>query len=367
MLRRTPSLRESHMLIFRQLFDPPSSTYTYLLGDGEARDALLIDPVFEQSRRDAALLHELGLHLVATLETHVHADHVTGAWLLKQMLGSQIAVSAKAGAVGADRYLQHGDRVAFGARHLEARSTPGHTSGCMTYVLDDRTMAFTGDCLLIRGSGRTDFQQGDPHVMFRSVHEQILSLPDECLLYPAHDYRGLTVTSVGEEKRYNPRLGGDIGEEDFTGYMNNLGLPHPKQIAVAVPANLKCGRPDHDIIPAADPEWAPLTFTFAGIWEIQPHALHELKEPVQVIDVRQPDEYTGALGHIADAKLIPLGELGQRVQEIDRARPVVLVCRSGARSGQATVILQRAGFERVANMTGGMLRWRSEGHPVPPQ
>ncbi len=233
-------------------------------------------------------------------------------------------------------------------------------------MLDDRSMAFTGDCLLIRGSGRTDFQQGDPHAMFRSVRERIFALPDACLLYPAHDYRGLTVTSVGEEKRFNPRLGGDIGEEDFAGYMKNLGLPHPKQIAIAVPANLRCGRPEHETVPAGEPEWAPLTFTFAGIWEIAPHALTELKEPVQIVDVRQPDEYTGPLGHIQGARLIPLAELAARASEIDRARPAVMVCRSGARSAQATVILQRAGFERVANMTGGMLRWRSEGLPVAP-
>ncbi len=355
------------MLVFRQLFDPASSTYTYLLADAATREAVLIDPVFEQARRDAALLHELELRLVTTLDTHVHADHVTGAWLLKQMLGSAIAVAAAGGAQGADRYLRHGDAVAFGNRGLEVRATAGHTSGCLTYVLDDHTMAFTGDALLIRGTGRTDFQEGDPHVLYHSVREQILSLPDDCLLYPAHDYRGLTVTSVGEERRYNPRLGGDIGEDDFAGYMKNLGLPHPKQIAIAVPANLQCGRPEHGAVPDAEPSWAPLTFTFAGIWEIAPHALRELKEPLQVVDVRQPDEYTGALGHIEGAKLIPLGELAARVDEVDRTQPAVLVCRSGARSAQATVLLQRAGFTRVANMTGGMLRWRSEGYPVAPQ
>ena len=355
------------MLIFRQLFDPQSSTYTYLLADSGTRDAVLVDPVFEQARRDAALLRELDLRLAWTLETHVHADHVTGAWLLKQMLGSRIAISESSGAQGADRYLHDGDTVEFGARRLEARATPGHTASCITYVLDDRTMAFTGDALLIRGTGRTDFQQGDAHALFRSVRERILSLPDDCLLYPAHDYRGLTVTSVGEEKRYNPRLGAGIGEEDFTGYMNNLGLPHPKQIAVAVPANMQCGRPEHGKVPGGEPDWAPLTFTFAGIWEIQPGALAEVREPLQVIDVRQPDEYTGPLGHIDGAKLIPLGELAARADELDRDRPAVMVCRSGARSAQATVILHRAGFERVANLTGGMLRWRSEGHPVAAQ
>lgn len=203
------------MLVFRQLFDPTSSTYTYLLGD--AGEAVIIDPVFEHERRDSALLRELGLRLVATLDTHVHADHVTGAWLLKQRCGSRILLSADAGAVNADGALKHGDRIAFGARALEVRATPGHTNGCLTYVLDDRSMAFTGDSLLIRGCGRTDFQQGSPNRLFHSVREQILTLPDSCLLYPGHDYRGLTVTSVAEERRFNPRLGGDVDEADFAG------------------------------------------------------------------------------------------------------------------------------------------------------
>src|SRR5262249_44997180 len=142
------------MLVFRQLFDPQSSTYTYLLGEGRGGEAVLIDPVFEQVRRDAALIGELGLNLVATLETHVHADHVTGAWLLKRRLGSEIMLAATSGAEGADRYLREDDVVAFGKRRLLVRATPGHTDSCLTYVLDDRSMAFTGDCLLIRGSGR---------------------------------------------------------------------------------------------------------------------------------------------------------------------------------------------------------------------
>jgi sulfur dioxygenase len=351
-------------MIFRQLLDPQSSTYSYLLGDSDSREALLIDSVFAQARRDAALIQELGLSLLGTLDTHVHADHVTGAWLLKQRLGSQIIMPAASGAMGADRLIGHGERVRFGARHVEARATPGHTRGCMTYVLDDRSMAFTGDCLLIRGSGRTDFQEGDSHAMYRSVHDEILSLPASCLLYPAHDYRGLTSTSVAEERRFNPRLGGDVGEADFTGYMDNLKLPHPKLIDVAVPANLRCGRPEGDAALPGDPAWAPLTYSFAGIWEIAPHALEEAADSVQIVDVREPDEFVGSLGHIQDARLMPLGALSARCGELSSDRPVVTVCRSGARSAQATVLLQRAGFEQVANLMGGMLRWRAEGLPV---
>jgi sulfur dioxygenase len=352
------------MLIFRQLFDPQSSTYTYLLGDSDARAAVLIDPVFEQMRRDAALLAELDLRLLWTLETHVHADHVTAAHVLRRRLDSRIAIAAASGAQGADRLLAPGDTVDFGARRLEVRATPGHTSGCLTYVLDDHSMAFTGDCLLIRGSGRTDFQGGDAATMYRSVHEQIFSLPDSCLLYPAHDYRGLTVTSVAEERRFNPRLGGAVAPGDFVGYMANLRLAHPKQIDIAVPANLKCGKPDSDPAAIADPGWAPLTYTFAGIWEMQPQTLEDYSGPVQVLDVREPDEFAGPLGHIFGAKLIPLGALSGRVAELARDRPVVAVCRAGSRSAQAVSLLQQAGFTQIANLAGGMLRWRAEGHAV---
>jgi len=352
------------MLIFRQLFDPTSSTYTYLLGDARTREAVLIDPVFEQSRRDTALLRELDLKLVAAIDTHVHADHVTGAWLLKQQFGSAIVFSAQSDAVGADRYVDHGDKIAFGRRHLEVRATPGHTKGCITLVLDDESAAFTGDCLLIRGSGRTDFQQGDARALYRSVRSQILTLPATCLLYPAHDYRGLTVTSVAEERQFNPRLGGEIGEADFVGYMNNLGLPHPKLIEIAVPANLRCGQPAQDASPPAEPTWAPLTFTFAGIFEIQPQALEEHATTAQIVDVRERHEFDGPLGRIHGARWIPLGELAARNGELSREQPVVAVCRSGARSAQASVMLQKAGFNDVANLAGGMLRWRAEGLPV---
>ena len=357
------------MLIFRQLFDAPSSTYTYLLGDAASGQALLIDPVFDNVPRDSALLRELGLQLVATLDTHVHADHITGAWLLKQRFGSQILLSQAAGAHHADRLLQHGDQVAFGSRHVAVRATPGHTSGCLSYVLDDQRMAFTGDSLLIRGCGRTDFQQGSPALLYRSVHEQLLSLPDTCLLYPAHDYRGLTVTSVLEERRYNPRLGGDINASDFAGYMNHLGLPHPRLMDQAVPANLRCGRPEGDAALPAEPTWATLTFTFSGIWEIQPAALEEKRAAgpagsIQVLDVREAGEFDDALGHIVGAQSLPLSGLAARMHEIDRQRPVVTVCRSGARSAQATVLLRKAGFNDVANLAGGMRRWRAEQLPV---
>ena len=351
-------------MIFRQLFDPQSSTYTYLLADPDSRQAVLVDSVFEQARRDAALIEELGLKLVWTLETHVHADHVTGAWLLRERLGSRIALSSAAGVDGADRQLAHGEHVEFGKRWIEVRATPGHTSGCVTYVIDDQQAALTGDALLIRGCGRTDFQQGSAEMLYRSIHEQIFTLPETCLLYPGHDYRGLTVTSVGEEKLFNPRLGGQILREDFIGYMNNLGLAHPKQMDIAVPANLRCGRPQQADTLVAAQDWAPLTYTFAGILEVQPNWLEEHLRDVQILDVREPAEFNGALGHVPGAKLIPLGSLNESATQLAKDRPIVTVCRSGARSAQATVLLGKAGFTQVANLSGGMLRWRAQRYAV---
>jgi sulfur dioxygenase len=351
-------------IIFRQLFDPHSSTYTYLLADRRSGEAVIVDPVFEQVRRDAALVAELGLTLRSTLETHVHADHVTGATLLRRRLGSEIALSARSGAAGAQRYLVQGDRVAFGGRSLQIRETPGHTEGCVTYVLDDDSLALTGDCLLIRGCGRTDFQGGDARTLYRSVQREIFTLPEDCLLYPAHDYRGLSATSVGEERRFNPRLGGDLSEDDFVGYMSNLRLAHPKQMQVAIPANLTCGMPDKDQGASPEPSWAPLRYTFAGVWEIDPQWLEDNARAVQILDVREPEEFTGPLGRIAGAVLIPLGALAERAREMSRDRPIVAVCRAGGRSAQATTILQLAGFTAIANLSGGMLRWRAEGHPI---
>lgn len=345
-------------MIFRQLFDQTSSTYTYLLAD--SGEAILIDPVFEQARRDAALLHELGLRLAWTLETHVHADHITGAWLLREKLGSRIAVPAAGRAEGADRRLADGDELAFGSRAVAAMATPGHTAGCTSYVLDDRSMVFTGDALLVRGCGRTDFQEGNARQLFRSVRERLFGLPDECTVYPGHDYRGIAATSIGEEKRHNPRLAESIGEEDFVGYMTHLGLAHPKQMDVAVPANLVCGRPQGDSKIHENPAWAPLTYTFAGIWEVQPAWLEEHAREVQVVDVREPEEFDGPLGRIAGARLVPLGRLAASASDLGREKPIVVVCRSGARSAQATLILRKAGFDRVANLAGGMLRWRAQ-------
>ena len=250
-------------LLFRQLFDADTGTFTYLLVDVATAQGVLIDPVFEQHPRDLSLIQELGVDLEVSLDTHAHADHVTGSWLMQQATGCAIGLAASVRASHVTRALQHGDRIAFGSRHLEVRSTPGHTDGCLTYVLDDHTMAFTGDALLVRGCGRCDFQQGNAHTLYRSITEQILSLPAHCQLYPGHDYTGRGVSSVAEERLFNARLGGAADERDFVGFMENMKLPHPHRIAQALPANLRSGEPREG--QQAAPAWAPVQRSYAGL------------------------------------------------------------------------------------------------------
>jgi glyoxylase-like metal-dependent hydrolase (beta-lactamase superfamily II)/rhodanese-related sulfurtransferase len=349
-------------MIFRQLFDPASSTYTYLLADGRTREAVIIDTVFEQHARDAALIRELGLTLRYTLDTHCHADHVTGAWRMKEALGAEIASATACCATNADRKLGHGDVVRFGDEALEVRATPGHTDGCLSYVTANRTMVFTGDALLVRGAGRTDFQQGSASRLFRSIREQLFTLPDDCIVYPGHDYSGRTSSTIGEERAFNPRIGGQAREEDFVGYMENLGLPHPKQLAVAVPANMRSGQPEDGAAPRA-PDWGPVAVTYAGVLEIPPEWVARHRSEVHILDVRSAAEFDGDLGHLEGAQLVPLDTLRARVAEVPSDKPIVVVCQTGKRSAMGTAILEKAGRTRVANLPGGMVAWRELGLP----
>lgn len=226
-------------MIFRQLYDQETSTYTYLLADEDTKEAIIIDSVIEQVERDKKLINELGLKLKYILETHVHADHITGAASLKTYFpDAQTVVHNEGGAECADLHSTDGMELKFGNQSIKVLSTPGHTNGCVSYYTDG--MVFTGDALLIRGCGRTDFQQGDPGKLYDSVTQKVFTLPDNTTIYPGHDYKGLTSSSVWEEKTFNPRLANKTREE-FTLIMNSLDLPYPKKIQESVPANLKCG------------------------------------------------------------------------------------------------------------------------------
>ncbi|CAH2036587.1 unnamed protein product [Thlaspi arvense] len=236
----------SSKLLFRQLFEKESSTYTYLLADVSHPDkpALLIDPVDKTVDRDLNLINELGLKLIYAMNTHVHADHVTGTGLLKTKVPGVKSLISKASGSKADMFLEPGDKVTIGDIYLEVRATPGHTAGCVTYVTGGEAdqpqprMAFTGDAVLIRGCGRTDFQGGSSD----QLYESIFTLPKDTLIYPAHDYKGFEVSTVGEEMQHNPRLTKD--KETFKTIMSNLNLAYPKMIDVAVPANMVCGLQD---------------------------------------------------------------------------------------------------------------------------
>jgi sulfur dioxygenase len=235
------------MMLFRQLFDQETGTYTYLVADTPSRAAVLVDPVLEQVDRDLKLIQELGLTLRYCLETHIHADHITGSGTLRELTRCQTVVPEPAHAACADRLLQDGEVLSIGDVQVKAIATPGHTDSHMAYLVNsDRVL--TGDALFIRGCGRTDFQSGDPGTLYDSVTQRLFTLPDHTLVYPGHDYRGHTVSTIGEEKRWNPRFVAQVGQPglkdraSFIEGMNHLNLSDPKKIMEAVPANERCGR-----------------------------------------------------------------------------------------------------------------------------
>jgi sulfur dioxygenase len=349
-------------VLFRQLYEPDTSTYTYLLADEETREAVLIDTVKEMVDRDLRLVDELGLRLTFVLETHVHADHVTGAGAIRQRTQAKSVVSRRAGAPCADVLIEEGDSVRFGRHALEVRATPGHTDGCVSYVTDDHRMAFTGDALLIRGTGRTDFQQGDPRRLYRSVTTKLFTLPDDTLLYPGHDYRGFTVTTVREEREHNPRLA-HKSEDEFVAIMSGLKLAKPRRIDVAVPANLRCGLDEPAELDSgaqgAPGAWAPVERTAEGSPEVAAPWVASRLGAFRLVDIREPDELTGELPKIDAAESVPQAGLLGASAAWQKDEPLVLVCRSGSRSAAAARELEGRGFSRVASMRGGMRAWAS--------
>lgn len=346
--------------VFHQLFEPESSTYTYIIGDRETREAAIIDPVLETVDRDLKLIEELGLKLVYVLDTHVHADHITGAGEIRDRTGAKTAVSRMAKVSCVDVELEDGQELKIGNKVIRAIATPGHTDTCMTFSFEG--MVFTGDALLIRGCGRTDFQQGSSETLFKSVREKLFALPDDTVVYPGHDYRGLTSSTIGQEKAHNPRLGMKNSLADFKKIMAELKLAHPKKIQEALPANLACGRPRdsrvlHPQIVDGIPE--------ISCEDLLRHLPDAEAGKIQLIDVRRPDEFNNELGHVKGAKLVTLGpELTEFLEKGDRNQEIVFVCRSGGRSGTATAESIKLGYKKTINMVGGMIRWNEKKFEV---
>lgn len=349
-------------MLLRQLFDHETWTYTYLVADEESGKAVLIDPVIDQIERDIQLLEELGLELVYTMDTHAHADHITASGLLRERLGSKAVVGANAGTTCADILVQDGSTLEAGGLKFEVRATPGHTDGCVTYVTSDHKHAFTGDAIFIRGTGRTDFQQGDPHRLYRSIHDKIFTLPDDTTIWPGHDYRGRTVTTVGEEKRLNPRVGVGKTEAEFVEIMNNLNLPVPKKIHEAVPANLQCGLVPPESMsgdPLPERGWAAIERTPEGVPEVSIEWLAQNMGGIRMVDVRELDEAKSD-GVIEGAEVIPMGTVNEGSAAWDREQPIITICRSGRRSGRVAIELEKLGFKRIASMRGGMIAWNNQ-------
>lgn len=324
---------------FIQLFEHESSTYTYIIADNVSKEAAIIDPVLTTVDRDLNLIEELGFKLKYVLDTHIHADHITGAGEIRNRTKAKSVVSAHAKVDCADVLIKDGEKLFLGEYPITALETPGHTDSCTTYLFDHK--AFTGDALLIRGCGRTDFQQGSSEKLFQSVREKIFTLPDDTQIYPGHDYKGHTVSTVFLEKKFNPRLGLEKSKADFVKIMSQLKLAEPKKIHEAVPANLACGlshyKQSHEI-------------------SVELTNLH--LEGASIIDVRRPDEFNNELGHIKGARLVTLGpDLTAFLESGDKTQEIIFVCRSGARSGQALNESIKLGYKNTRNMTGGMLRW----------
>ena len=352
--RQLPQGSDMKGIILHQLFESESSTYTYIIADAESKEAAIIDPVLETVDRDLQLIQELNLRLIYILDSHVHADHVTGAGELRVKTKAKTGISSLAGVDCADMPLEDGQELSLGAKKIRIIATPGHTNTCLSFYFEGHV--FTGDTLLIRGCGRTDFQQGSAENLYNSVVGKLFSLPDETKVYPGHDYQGFTSSTIGMEKIFNPRLGGNRSKEDFKKIMSELKLANPKKIHEAVPANLSCGKTKN--AKTFHPQ------TVDGIPIVSPEDVLGNIGKVKIIDVRRPDEFNNELGHIQSARLITLGaELTEFLGSTDRTEEFVFVCRSGGRSGQATQESIRLGFKNTVNMTGGMLLWNEKALP----
>jgi glyoxylase-like metal-dependent hydrolase (beta-lactamase superfamily II)/rhodanese-related sulfurtransferase len=343
-------------MIFRQLFDSVSGTYSYLLASRHGGEALILDPVLEKADRYCQLLRELDLRLVKAVDTHLHADHVTGLGELRDRTQCITIMGEQSKADVVSMRVSDGDKVMIEGLSLQAIYTPGHTDDSYSYLMGDRV--FTGDTLLIRGTGRTDFQNGSAREQYDSIFNRLLKLPDETMVFPAHDYKGDTVSTIGEERRYNPRLQVRSIDE-YVELMDNLHLPNPKMMDVAVPANMHVGLHQEELAKQ-------------GLSLSARQAIASLGNPdILLVDLRESGERTKH-GTLAGALHAPYPGIAESLQpggmlrEVAAAtgRRVVFFCAFGERSAMAVAAAKKAGLAKTVHIEGGMDAWKKAGGPV---
>jgi glyoxylase-like metal-dependent hydrolase (beta-lactamase superfamily II) len=343
-------------MIFRQLFDSVSGTYTYLLASRRGGEALIIDPVLEKVERYLQLVRELDVKLIKAVDTHLHADHVTGLGALRDRTHCITVMGEQTHADVVSMRVAEGDRIEVEGVRLDVLYTPGHTDDSYSYLMGDRV--FTGDTLLIRGTGRTDFQNGDPRAQYDSIFNKLLKLPDETLVYPAHDYKGDTVSTIAEERAFNPRLRVKSADE-YADLMNNLNLPNPKMMDVAVPANMHIGLRQEEVARRG--------------WALSADAAMALRgrTDVALVDLREKSE-RAKHGIIPGSLHAPYPDLaiqiapGGMLNELASAtgKRLVFYCAFGERSAMAVQAAQDAGFASACHIQGGMNAWKRAGGPV---
>jgi sulfur dioxygenase len=346
-------------MIFRQLFDSVSSTYTYLLASRRGGEALIIDPVLEKVDRYIQLLHDLDLKLIKAVDTHVHADHITGLGALRDKTHCITVMGEQSGVDVVSMRVADGDRIDIEGLSLDVLYTPGHTDDSYSFILPDRV--FTGDTLLIRGTGRTDFQNGDPRAQYESIFGRLLKLPDQTLIFPAHDYKGDTVSTIGEERACNPRL--QVKSVDqYVDLMNSLHLPNPKMMDVAVPANLHMGLAQDEV---ARRGWA-VTATQARDMVGRPD--------IVLIDLRERREREKH-GIIPGSLHAPYPDLEDNVKPggvlhqlgTATSNHLLFYCAFGERSAMAVQAAQEAGLAGARHIQGGIEAWRVAGGQISPE
>ncbi|MBT4905368.1 MAG: MBL fold metallo-hydrolase [Rhodospirillaceae bacterium] len=343
-------------MIFRQLFDSESSTYTYLMASRRGGEALIIDPVLDKVDRYLQLLEELDLRLIKAVDTHVHADHITGLGALRDRTRCITVMGEQSGVDVVSMRVAEGDTIDIEGVRLDVVYTPGHTDDSYSFLMDDRV--FTGDTLLIRGTGRTDFQHGDAHAQYDSIFNKLLKLPDDTLVYPAHDYKGDTVSTIGEEKSYNPRLQ-VASEAEYVEIMENLNLANPKMMDVAVPANLKIGLKQDDL------ERMGLSLNCG-------QGIAQVEDPsIMLVDLRDDPEREKD-GVIPGSVHAPYPDLDENVNpggmlyELAQSsgKRIVFYCAFGERSAMAVEAALGAGIENPCHLAGGIDAWKSAGGPL---